>query len=64
MRQLLNQLGELWCTTMHTSVMWPIRGRYQCSTCHREYAVSFEKAAEDQSAPRQTGFNRALLWRA
>ena len=44
MRQLWDQLGEFWCTTMHSSVMWPRRGRYQCAVCLREYPVPFEPA--------------------
>jgi hypothetical protein len=33
------KLGALWCTVMHDSPMWPIRGEYQCRTCGRHYPV-------------------------
>jgi hypothetical protein len=42
MRDLIEQFEKFWCETMHTGVMWPIHGRYRCSTCLREYAVEFE----------------------
>jgi len=63
MKQLLGQLGELWCTTMHTSVMWPFRGKYQCGICHREYAVPFEEVADGEPAQRQALFTRTVLLR-
>src|SRR5258707_13053584 len=33
------KLGALWCTLMHDSPMWPIRGAYQCRTCSRYHPV-------------------------
>ena len=30
-----------WCRTMHSTVMWPMNGRYVCSRCLREYAVDW-----------------------
>ena len=30
-----------WCRTMHSTVMWPMNGRYICSRCLREYAVDW-----------------------
>jgi hypothetical protein len=41
MKDLLNTLETIWCETMHDRVMWPIHGRYLCSTCLREYPVAF-----------------------
>jgi len=31
--------GTLWCTFVHDSPMWPIRGHYECRTCGRQYRV-------------------------
>ena len=42
MKRLLDRIGELWCIYMHGSAMWPIRGRYLCAVCLREYPVPFE----------------------
>jgi hypothetical protein len=42
MRDLMNRMETLWCEHMHTSVMWPIHGKYRCGDCMREYAVQFE----------------------
>jgi hypothetical protein len=44
MNRLLKKIGELWCTNVHRSAMWPVRGRYLCAVCLREYPVLFEKA--------------------
>ena len=30
-----------WCRTMHSTVMWPMNGKYVCSRCLREYAVDW-----------------------
>jgi hypothetical protein len=38
----MKRIGELWCNLMHESSMWPIHGRYQCSTCGREYRVAWQ----------------------
>jgi hypothetical protein len=42
MKDLLNTIETIWCETMHDRVMWPIHGRYLCSTCLREYPVAFD----------------------
>ena len=42
MRDLINRIETIWCEHMHTTVMWPIHGKYRCGTCMREYAVGFE----------------------
>ena len=31
--------GTLWCSFLHDSPMWPIRGHYECRTCGRQYRV-------------------------
>jgi hypothetical protein len=46
MRELVNTAERIWCETMHDRVMWPIHGRYRCSTCLREYKVAFDSDAE------------------
>ncbi len=46
MRELLNTVEKIWCEAMHERVMWPIHGRYLCSTCLREYRVAFDSEAE------------------
>jgi len=48
MRDLMNRIETLWCEQMHTSVMWPIHGKYRCGTCMREYAVEFETIERTQ----------------
>jgi hypothetical protein len=42
MRDLMNRIETLWCEQMHSTVMWPIHGKYRCGTCMREYTVEFE----------------------
>jgi hypothetical protein len=42
MRDFMNRIEELWCTNMHSNVMWPIHGKYRCGSCLREYPVGFE----------------------
>lgn len=37
------ELGELWCTVMHDSPMWPIHGEYRCRTCGRRYPVPWAR---------------------
>jgi len=41
MKALVNTIETFWCETMHDRVMWPIHGKYKCSTCLREYPVAF-----------------------
>ena len=41
------RIGTVWCKLMHESLMWPVRGHYQCRTCGREYPAF---AAEPQMA--------------
>jgi hypothetical protein len=51
MRDFMNRIEELWCANMHSSVMWPIHGKYRCGDCLREYTVGFE-AGEGTEIPR------------
>ncbi len=38
----LMKLGDLWCSFMHASPMWPIHGHYECAECGRRYLVPWE----------------------
>lgn len=42
-RTLRSSFGTLWCTLMHDSPMWPIRGRYQCARCFRYHPVRWDR---------------------
>ena len=44
MRKWLDHVERLWCARMHGRPMWPVRGRYQCAVCLREFPVKFEAA--------------------
>ena len=33
------RFGTLWCSFLHDSPMWPIRGHYECRTCGRQHRV-------------------------
>ena len=63
MKQLMDQIEEFWCTSMHQDVMWPFRGHYQCRTCLREYPVPFEASAPRTVERREQGFSRAVALR-
>ena len=45
MRQLLEQVEKMWCTAMHSHVMWPAGNQYRCSVCLRTYPVPFAAPA-------------------
>ena len=53
MRQLVERIGETWCISMHHEVMWPMRGKYQCRKCLREYPVVFETPEAQPRAARR-----------
>ena len=36
------RIGLLWCRFFHKTPMWPIHGKYICSSCLRETPVSWE----------------------
>ncbi len=55
MKDLLNTLETIWCETMHDRVMWPIHGRYLCSTCLREYPAAFDLNAKTRRTLRPRG---------
>ena len=40
---MLKWFADLWCTRMHRRAMWPVNGKYICSTCLREYPVLWER---------------------
>ena len=39
---MLDELAVLWCKTMHSKAMWPMRGKYTCPDCLRQYPVAWE----------------------
>ena len=59
MRKWLDCVERFWCARMHGRPMWPVRGRYQCAICLREFPVQFEavrhqvaECGEQYAAPR------------
>lgn len=46
-RTLRSSVGTLWCTLMHDSPMWPVRGRYQCRRCFRYHRVPWDRAGSN-----------------
>jgi hypothetical protein len=56
LRQMQVQMEYLWiwwCRQMHTSVRWPIHGRYNCATCGRTYTVPWHASAEPGARERR-----------
>jgi hypothetical protein len=37
------QIADLWCRLMHTALMWPSHGQYECRTCGRRHRVCWEQ---------------------
>ena len=35
----IGDLGDWWCSLTHSSLMWPIHGRYECGVCGRRHVV-------------------------
>jgi hypothetical protein len=54
-RELRSNVGTIWCSLAHESVLWPIHGQYECRTCGRHY-TAFENmpAATSAGARRQS----------
>jgi hypothetical protein len=50
MKALWTSIASVWCQMMHPSPMWPVKGKYRCPTCMREYSVPWEEP-EKQAAP-------------
>ena len=48
----MDRLGDLWCTFMHASPMWPIHGKYECGICGRVHPVPWEEQAAANPEPR------------
>lgn len=42
---MLEHLRSQWCREFHTRTTWPIRGRYACLQCGREFPVPWETSA-------------------
>jgi hypothetical protein len=47
----IDRLGDLWCTFMHTSPMWPIHGQYECGACGRRHPVPWAERNENADSP-------------
>ena len=47
MKALWTSFSSLWCQMMHPSPMWPVKGKYRCPTCMREFSVPWEEAKEE-----------------
>lgn len=54
MKPLRERIADFWCQAMHTEIMWPSHGHYDCLTCGRRYRVCWEEP------PRLSP--RATLW--
>ncbi len=48
---IANRLGTAWCRLMHGHVTWPVRGRYSCATCGRQYSVPWFPVEPPAVAP-------------
>jgi len=42
---MISWFSDLWCRTFHKKALWPIHGKYVCSTCLREHVVDWEAPA-------------------
>jgi len=42
---MMNWIRTTWCRSMHDGAMWPIKGKYICRRCLREYPVAWEGPA-------------------
>jgi DNA-directed RNA polymerase subunit RPC12/RpoP len=40
--KMLERLRAHWCREFHTRTTWPVRGRYACLECGREFSVPWE----------------------
>jgi hypothetical protein len=49
LRKFQSNLGTVWCTLMHDSMMWPVHGQYECRTCGRQYPAFPEAPAASWS---------------
>ena len=39
---MLERFRAYWCQEFHTRTTWPVRGRYVCLECGREFSVPWE----------------------
>ena len=53
MRNLLERIERFWCLAMHSEIMWPSQGGYQCRTCLRRYPVNFAGVVESETVSKQ-----------
>jgi hypothetical protein len=52
---MLKKLGDLWCTTFHTNITWPMRGEYWCRDCGRRYQVFWTAEKRRRELPSEAG---------
>src|SRR5690349_2390757 len=43
MKPKQERIADLWCRLMHTALMWPSHGQYECRTCGRRHRVCWEQ---------------------
>lgn len=55
--QFSDVIGRVWCGLMHQKITWPVRGRYRCRTCWREYEVVWE----NEKPPTRSSRGGAML---
>lgn len=41
MKHLVEEVERIWCSAMHSHVMWPVHGEYRCAVCLRAYPIPF-----------------------
>lgn len=44
-------LGQLWCQTVHSEPMWPVKGEYKCRRCQRSFKVPWEQKTGKIAVP-------------
>ena len=47
---MLKWIQEAWCKQVHGRAMWPIKGKYICPQCLREYPVKWELSRDGSRA--------------
>jgi hypothetical protein len=48
-------LGAMWCQAMHSETTWPVKGEYECKTCHRRYPVAWEAKTNGSGPAARSG---------
>lgn len=53
LQRLGDDIARKWCYVMHPDPMWPVRGKYQCPRCLRQYQVPWEEPRRPVAEPRR-----------